>query len=532
MLLSRRDFLARTCAAAIGGVMGERELAAARVGRVRSFEVCLTPDALERDPQLLPVLRDAGVTTVWLAGFFYGHWPFSPERLGAARRQLERAGLEVHVVNVPLGHPGDSLGATQGDFPLTPPAHWRTATRPDGKTYVGTSLHEPATRQNADAIRRLRAVGFDRFFVDDDFRLARSPGEIGGCFCRVHREEFLRAGGYTSGQWDELIEDVRRRRLSHLLRDWIEFHCFRLTESFRAQQRAAGRGKLGIMVMYLGAEKAGIRLRDYANAPFRVGELMFDDASFGSVKGKTDELFSALFHRRFARPDLAFSETTAFPADRLSARNLAAKLAVSTIADVRHTMFMSGVTPFPRAHWEVLKPAMKVQANHHALVAGHKPRGPFKHFWGEASRMVGNDQPFSLFLAVGVPFEVTAEAAHDGWTFLSNFDARAVGEGSLRTRGGQWVCRSSAGARPADALVVEESLKAMFEWKHRIAGTLGHVPHVEEDEPVVCAWYPSARRVLLWNLSEESRRLTVTHRQTRRQVEVEGLGTAVLDTGP
>jgi hypothetical protein len=33
------------------------------------------------------------------------------------------------------------------------------------------------------------------------------------------------------------------------------------------------------------------------------------------VKGKTDELFSALMHRRFARPELAYSEKTAFPSD-------------------------------------------------------------------------------------------------------------------------------------------------------------------------------------------------------------------------
>ncbi len=37
---------------------------------------------------------------------------------------------------------------------------------------------------------------------------------------------------------------------------------------FRAQQAAAPRVRLGIMAMYLGAEKAGIRLRDYAGVPF------------------------------------------------------------------------------------------------------------------------------------------------------------------------------------------------------------------------------------------------------------------------
>jgi endoglucanase len=73
------------------------------------------------------------------------------------------------------------------------------------------------------------------------------------------------------------------------------------------------------MVMYLGAEKAGIRLSDHRQGLMRVGELMFNDASFNPVKGKTDELFSALFHRQFVAPERAYSETTAFPADQLSA---------------------------------------------------------------------------------------------------------------------------------------------------------------------------------------------------------------------
>ena len=66
---------------------------------------------------------------------------------------------------------------------------------------------------------------------------------------------------------------------------------------------------------------------------------MFNDKSFAPVKGKTDELFSSLFHRRFVSPELAYSETTAFPADKLSASNMAAKLSVSLLSDVHNTMF-------------------------------------------------------------------------------------------------------------------------------------------------------------------------------------------------
>jgi hypothetical protein len=255
---------------------------------------------------------------------------------------------------------------------------------------------------------------------------------------------------------------------------------------------------------------------------------MFDDGSFGTPKGKTDELFSALFHRRFVAPERAFSETTAYPADRLSAANLAAKLVISTLTDVRHTMLMSGLTPFPSDHWSVLGPAMRTQAELHAGLAGHRPQGPFKHYWGEAERRVGDDRPFSLWLAAGVPFEVVDEPTAAGWTFLSDFDARGLASQPSGRRG-RLVCRDSAKARPAGAEVVVESLPALFAFKHRIADQLRGVPHVAEDEPAVCAWYPEAKRVVVWNLSERPRELTVVHGDRRYGVRVGALDAAGVE---
>jgi hypothetical protein len=182
------------------------------------------------------------------------------------------------------------------------------------------------------------------------------------------------------------------------------------------------------MVMYLGSEKSGIRLADYTGALFRVGEGHFNDGDFGPLKGKTDELFSVLFHRRFTPPRLSFSETTAYPANALSASNMAAKLVISSLADVRNTLFMSGLTPFPESHWATLGTAMRKNALIHARIAGHRARGPFKHFWGEAGRFAGTEaRPYSLFLACGVPFEVVDRPQGPGYTFLDTVDARAVG---------------------------------------------------------------------------------------------------------
>ncbi len=366
---------------------------------VRDYHLSISVEALEADPDRIRLAQQAGVGSLWIAGFFYGHWPYPLEKIQAWRRRVEAAGLAAHMINVPLGHPGDALGSSSGSFPLTAPGQWHAAVRPDGSRYSGTSLHPPATEENVRALQAIRDLGVKRLFLDDDFRLATGPGVIGGCFCEEHRADFIKTRGYGAGQWDELLDAVKNRRLSPVLRAWVEYTCDQLTACFRAQQQAVPDIELGNMVMYFGAEKAGIRLSDYRGVPFRVGEMMFDDKSFGQLKNKTAELFSCLFHRRFAPPDWAYSETTAYPSDRLSARNMAGKLAVSTIADVRNSMFMSGVTAFPNAHWDVLAPAMRKHARIHEQLAGHVPRGPFKHYWGEASRFVGDDNPFSLFLA-------------------------------------------------------------------------------------------------------------------------------------
>ena len=466
---------------------------------MRRYHVCLAPDALETDPDLIETVRTAGVSDIWVAGFFYGHWHYSPQRIEAQLRRIEKLGLRAHVVQLPLGHPGDSLGAATGAPPLIPPPHWSRVVRADGRIQWGTSLHEPATEENAEALRRLATMGVRQVFLDDDFRLASGPGSIGGCYCPRHVEEFRRSHGYGASCGEELRAAVRARSLNPMLRQWVDFHCDRLTGCFSQLRRAAPRVRLGVMVMYLGAEKAGIRLSDYRDTPFRVGELMFNDKSFGPVKGKTDELFSALFHRRFVRPELAFSETTAFPADGLSAANLAAKLAISTLADVRNTMFMSGLTPFPRAHWAVLQPAMRAQAALHAKYAGLRPVGPFQHYWGEASRYVGNDQPYSLFLAAGVPLSVCDAMPEHGWVFLSDADAATAGR---------------TGATAISRQTRPETLRDLFALKATIQSGLeaAGTPYVVEEQPAVLAWYPAARGALLWNVSEQTTRLTIRMR--------------------
>lgn len=495
--------------------------------RARRFEVCLSPDALRADPGLLETVANAGVGAVWLTGFLYGYWPYPLEENRRYAAQARALGMDAHMVNVPLGHPGDSLGAMNGDVPLTPPRHWRLGVRTGGSTFAGTSLHPPATEENAAAVRKVAAEGYRRIFLDDDFRLAQAPGMVGGCFCDEHRASFLARHGYATSILDDLHADIASRRLTPIVRAWVDDECRELTTCFRSQREACRPARLGIMVMFMGSEQAGIRLPDDADALFRVGELHFDDASFGAVKGKTDELFSSLFHRRFAKPEMAYSETTAFPANSLSASNMAAKLSVSTISDVRTTCYMSGLSPFPKTHWAVLAPRMKHEAAIHRVIAGHKPHGPLKHWWGDAGRYVGDANPYSLFLALGVPFEVCARPPTTGWVFLGDQDAahdpeRRLGPACIP------VHRPGAPCRWAGARAIAEDLRSLSRLKGEVLAKEPALPHVVEDHPVVLAWYPGARSAVLWNLEPSAATVTLRHRAHDQRVSLSGLGSALV----
>ncbi|HZZ43248.1 MAG TPA: hypothetical protein VFE58_09940 [Tepidisphaeraceae bacterium] len=508
--------------AMVGGLRGA-EIAGAR--SVREFHACMNCSLFEEDSELIGAVVEAGVGHVWLPAFFYGFWPYSMERLGKVRGQLERAGVEVHAINIGLGHPGDSLGDASQKIPLAPPVdRWKYAVSIDGQKTTGCSIHAPAPAENAAAMAKLAANGYSRVFVDDDFRLARTPGMVGGCFCDEHKKRFLEGHGFDGGNWGTLIDSIRARKRTKELDAWIEFQCDELGGTFKGIQAAAPEAKLGIMVMVFGAEKAGIRLEDYRQTMMRVGEEHFNDAGFGPVKGKCDELYSALFHRRFARADLAYSESTAFPSNMLSAKNLAAKFVVSTIADVRNTMVMSGITPFPREYWKALGPALKEQRKVHEVVAGAKLRGPFKHYWGEDSRRVSDDRPNSLFLASGVPFEVCDEPSTEGFTFLNGFDARAVAEGRVKSGGTVFVDEGGvAGGRK-----MGEEWGQLMGLKREVMGKFADVPVVVEEKPVVCAWYPEKRAVVLWNLGEGREKFTLRKGVRTWGAEAGGLGTCLV----
>jgi hypothetical protein len=494
----------------------------------RKFHVSLSIQALEKYPELLPTVADAGPDAIWVAAFLHGDWQYPPETVATWKKRIEAYGLEMNHITVPLGHP--SFTETAPDYMDGTGYHpWQRGILPDGKSCYGVCIHPPVCSVNGEGVNVLYESAPGTIFLDDDFRLAPSPHNIGGCFCPEHKKAFLDKYGYHDGDWEALQHDVNERKLTPLLRRWLEEQCDTLTACFREQEAGIPAGRLGIMVMYMGSEKAGIRLEDYKDVPFRVGELMFNDKEFSRIKGKTDELFSVLFHRRFIRPELSYSESTAWPPDGLSASNLAAKLAISTLGDVRNTMLMSGLEPYPLSYWDILAPAMKAQRKLHETLAGHIPTGPFKHYWGEAGRWAGRSDPYSLFLATGVPFEVSDQPSNSGFTFFAEADAEALQNDERLSCGGTFITRSLPTGHSENFREVPEDLEALFALKHDLLKEKQDFPYVVEDLPVVCAWYPSAGSVALWNLQEKEQRFTLRFQDKNREVQTKALELVVVD---
>jgi hypothetical protein len=533
----RRNFLKSVVLA--GGALYTQHIGALnefdRKNKVRTFHLSVNSGTLDDNPDLFEIIIQSGITDVWLTGYINGYWYHPVERTKYWRERFLKKGIAAHIIHVPLGHPANlsaSIGSNslgiEGEIPNITPKHWKKKTTIDGSLYSGVSIHPPITEENIEALKRSKSFGFKKVFLDDDFRLGIYPGVIGGCFCPEHKQEFLEKYGYNENAWHDLIHDIKQRDFTETLYSWVNYTCDRLSSAFKTMQSSVSDIQLGIMVMYLGAEKSGIRLTDYNGSLMRVGELMFDDNSFGKVKGKTDELFSSLFHRRYVSPEFAFSETTAYPPENLSAKNLAAKLNVSLLSDVRNTMFMSGLTPFPPEYWSTLAPAINKSARLHEKVARQKPRGPFKHYWGEASRYVGNDNPNSLFLAAGVPFEVTDTLNVNGWTFLAEYDAKAIITGKLKAGKSKLIHNLPEFKNNEELTYLPKTVEDIFEFKQKILPELANVPYVVEDLPVVCSWYPDINSVLLWNLSESPKKLTVKFKNQSYNINVDGLDSELL----
>ena len=105
--ISRRKFFVPFVASglAIGSydLLGMTNFLSGKKQSIRRFHASISSQGWEANPELPSILKNAGVTDIWMGAFFYGKWYRQPEELRKQANQLQNEGFKVHLINVPLG---------------------------------------------------------------------------------------------------------------------------------------------------------------------------------------------------------------------------------------------------------------------------------------------------------------------------------------------------------------------------------------------------------------------------------------------
>jgi len=127
-------------------------------GRAHVSRPACCADALDSDPELLPMVRKAGVDAIWMACFLYGHWTYPLERFEHWRSASKRKAWPPMPLMCLWAIPVMPSAQNQARCPFTPPEHWKTAIGADGKVYVGTSPASAATEEECRSRKEDRPV--------------------------------------------------------------------------------------------------------------------------------------------------------------------------------------------------------------------------------------------------------------------------------------------------------------------------------------------------------------------------------------
>ncbi|MBO7723555.1 MAG: hypothetical protein J6S27_07185, partial [Thermoguttaceae bacterium] len=145
--------------------------------------------------------------------------------------------------------------------------------------------------------------------------------------------------------------------------------------------------------------------------------------------------------------------------------------------------------------------------------------------------MAGYDA-FSLFLALGVPFEVCDTLPDDGWVFLGNASAGAIESGSLEPTGAKLLARVGSGSgRFAE---IPESFEDLFALRRTLLDGFREkqIPYVEEETPVVLSEYPESRTIYIWNIEPEEKTIHVRKGEATIALSLLQLDSAMVAVQP
>ncbi len=304
--------------------------------------------------RLLLVMKDAGVSVLWLFVYASGRYTAEKSEIIAAKAVLEEAGFEVNALFVPVGHPGNSLNPEE-ELDLALPEHWNYRVDSSGKkVYFCACVDENVIADNREAVAFCRDAGFRKLFFDDDLRQGIQGDVIEGCYCEGCLRKFAETVGcyYTR---EQIVEACKSD--NELAKAWVEYNCSKITRFM--VETAVGGITPGIMVMYNGGKKHGIDIEAIKEAVpscmFRVGEFHFDDSVFEADIGHENELASMKNHLSLVGDiDRCFSETTVFPPRALSPKNLVEKAELAAGLGIRNIFLMSGTWVMTDDYWNEL----------------------------------------------------------------------------------------------------------------------------------------------------------------------------------
>ncbi len=328
-----------------------------------SFHYDFLTSLVLNDPTFMsekvPLMRAAGVRTVWLDNFIYGEWQNSLEDARRAKGLLEDEGFEVQAITVPLGHGGGDALNGDGSDPTIPPT-WRNRVGADG-TLLGTTtcVDDTVIADCRRAAEMHLELGFTKLFYDDDLRMASWGPHLQGCYCdrclaRFY-QKFPRYDGMSRA-------DILRLATpgDELWEAWSSIQC---DSVIRFLREVTPEGQTpGIMLMHNGDRRHGLdiaRMREaFPEALFRVGEGHFgDDAFTHPLARPAMETSIKKQLRLIGSCERAFSETTTYPVGALSPANFVEKIRMEIRAGLRNIFLMSGNVLLTEPYWRALADA-------------------------------------------------------------------------------------------------------------------------------------------------------------------------------
>lgn len=310
-------------------------------------------------------MRDAGVGTLWLAGYFHGHMDAPLEDIARARGVLLDNGFDVQAINVPLGHGGNAMDPNDPTVDLSIGRGWRLTVGPDGKErYNTTCVDGRVIADTLAVVLALRDMGVTRVFYDDDLRLGHWGRELQGCFCSRCLEEFSGLAGREVTRGEIITAGD-----PELAERWMDFTCGKLTDFLTGI--TPGGITSGVMVMHNGDRRHGIDIARMRKALpgtlFRVGEGHFGDASYEHPDAR--QALLASIHTHMARAGgqkYCYSESTIYPMGALTPANWISKMRLEIGAGLRNLFLMGGSAFITEEYWRALAkelPALRALAD-------------------------------------------------------------------------------------------------------------------------------------------------------------------------